>query len=105
MRNNNESLFACAAIDDDVQKGWVKKYIIYDSGSIAEPHYIFVIKMRTDIPGEQDPTRRYNPTGGSHFFPIRPNEHYTKPAVEEGQQWNVFTLSCPHPIPCPILAS
>ena len=96
-------LLGCSDMEVDIKNGYVKKYIIGDSGSYTEPHYIFLVKMRTDILDEPDPTKRYKPTGGSQFVKIRPNDTYQYPSMEEGKMWIWYMLSCPHSIPCPIL--
>jgi hypothetical protein len=103
MTTNPITVLACDALADDVKSGLAKKQPLGTGnlGSSSQPHYIYLVKIQTSV--KEDPNQRYKPTGGTHFFQIRPNEKYEDPSRENGKDWNWHLLSCPHPIPCPIL--
>ena len=101
MTTDRVEILSCDALDDDIRSGRATKTPFGDQGSSSEPHYIYLVKIQTSV--KEDPNQRYKPTGGTHFFQIRPNEKYTKPSHENDKYWNWYLLSCPHPIPCPIL--
>jgi hypothetical protein len=98
MKDKAPELLDCTQLGHDVDNGIAMQKQLADVG-LEHSHYIYLVKVLTGA----DPNQVYTPTGGSHFFKIRPNERDTQPSNEKGQLWDWYLLSCPHQVPCPFM--
>jgi|GEM_PF-4761136 len=97
MPNERLELLTCEKLQEDVTNGLAMTRTLADVGC-EHNHFIYLVKVVTGT----DPTERYKPSGGSHFFKIRPNER-DKTYNENEKYWDWYVLSCPHQVPCPFM--
>jgi hypothetical protein len=99
MRRTKHFIIDCSALGQAIKDGTAMPPQLTANIGIEHAHWIYFIKVKAGT----DPTQVFkpDPSSGTHFFKIRPNEFDRKPSREHGKSWDWYLLTCPHDPPCP----